>query len=847
MLQPPDNLIYDSLEDFPLGINYGLSPFLIDRKQLALATNATVRGGFVQPRPPYYNQTLTFPAPDIQGSIQQLLQSGLFQGACYYQPPTGSEQLAAQIGGRMLLFTPNIAGINVGVKEITIPGDPNDSGITQVWPDQADQFLIVQDGQDLPFIYDGVSSRRSNPNTTVLGTLSADFNTPGLNGEVLVSLQAPYSGTYGDPVQLFEYDTYGNVVRVSNYIALQAVAGTSVYNLTLENLTDQAISEPINTNLVISKQQIGKITAISQVAYYNGSAYVTGYSITLDNPYGVQAAIRQGHFQFTFSSTGAQLSQIKLETISGNTFIVTSVAGQNYPQYKEPKVNDFCYGPAANNATVGTLANAFTVPPIGSTVPVTLAAPFSGAVNNIVTVGSGQYQVVSFGTGGVTGTSLLIQNIDDGITGYTNPGTSTFPCTINSVPEIPIGKMWAYGQGRIWTSLPDGFSFVAGDIVGGASGSPQYKFKDAILKMTENNLISQGGAFYLPSSIGGITAMRFTAQLDASLGQGPMMVVTHNGIYSCNAPTDRTTWQNLTTPIVSEALIGLGGQGQQSCIVVNGDLLFRSIDGIRSLIMARREFWSWGNSPISFEVQSILNADDPTLLPWVSAVQFDNRMLMTCTPLSGPQGVYFTQSVALNFDPVSSLQGKGASVYDGIWNGLNILQVIEGVFSGIHRCFAFVYNASTGIGLVELMKQDSGLLDDNGTTPITWGFQTPVVFRKKNDQGYYDIISLEDGEFYLAGVENKAVVSVQYQPDYSTQWFQWRRVLWDKAYGSRIGLGRPEFPSNNTVAGTTSSFGRWMQLQFTITGSCVFMGLRVSASTQPKGQFAKAQPNYAGP
>jgi len=326
-----------------------------------------------------------------------------------------------------------------------------------------------------------------------------------------------------------------------------------------------------------------------------------------------------------------------------------------------------------------------------------------------------------------------------------------------------------------------------------------------------------------------------------------MMVVTHNGIYSCNAPTDRTTWQSLTTPIVSEALIGLGGQGQQSCLVVNGDLLFRSIDGIRSLIMARREFWSWGNSPISFELQSILNADDPTLLPWVSGVQFDNRMLMTCTPLSGPQGVYFTQQVVLNFDPVSSLQGKGASVYDGIWNGLNILQIIEGVFSGIHRCFAFTYSTVSGIGLVEFMKQDSGLTMDDGVNPITWSFQTPVLFRKKNDQGYYDIVCLEDGEFYLADVANGAVINAQYQPDYSTQWFQWRRIKWTPVYGSRIGLGRPEFPSNNPVSGTTANWGRWMQLQFEITGSCTFMGLRVSASIQPKGQFARAQPNYTGP
>ena len=59
---------------------------------------------------------------------------------------------------------------------------------------------------------------------------------------------------------------------------------------------------------------------------------------------------------------------------------------------------------------------------------------------------------------------------------------------------------------------------------------------------------------------------------------------------------------------------------QNGTVLANGDALFRSVDGLRSLILARRDFDTWGNVPQSREVQPTLDADNSSLLNWEAPV-----------------------------------------------------------------------------------------------------------------------------------------------------------------------------------------------------------------------------------
>lgn len=63
-------------------------------------------------------------------------------------------------GGRV--FRTNIEDFSV--QEITIPGDPNPSNIQIAWMLQAENFLIVQDGQSKPLIWNGGSAQRATQN-----------------------------------------------------------------------------------------------------------------------------------------------------------------------------------------------------------------------------------------------------------------------------------------------------------------------------------------------------------------------------------------------------------------------------------------------------------------------------------------------------------------------------------------------------------------------------------------------------------------------------------------------------------------------------------------------------------
>src|ERR1041385_6903574 len=93
--------------------------------------------------------------------------------------------------------------------------------------------------------------------------------------------------------------------------------------------------------------------------------------------------------------------------------------------------------------------------------------------------------------------------------------------------------------------------------------------------------------------------MHPAAMTDTALGQGPMLVGTPNVVFTVNLPFDRTTWKNLAEALQTANPI-VGPVSQDSVINVNGDLWYRSLDGIRSYITAQRQFnGAWGNTPQS--------------------------------------------------------------------------------------------------------------------------------------------------------------------------------------------------------------------------------------------------------
>lgn len=499
------------------------------------------------------------------------------------------------------------------------------------------------------------------------------------------------------------------------------------------------------------------------------------------------------------------------------------------------------YGTAQAFGT--TTAASFVNPALGVAVTVNFTDTTNLVVGDIVTVTNfGNYLVSN-----VVGAAVTMVNQTGTFTNGSVPNLSVVTWQ-HTGTQLQPGRMGTYGMGRNVYALVDGQQFLFGDLVFGSSGTKAQNFRDSVLQETENSFIVGGGNFAVPGNNGDIKAMTFTANLDASLGQGPLQVFTFGSVFSCQVPVDRLTWQMVQNPILTESLIANGAQGQDSTQLANGDTIFRSVDGLRSLILARQDFGVWGNTPISFEVNDILNTDNPALLSYGSSVVFDNRYLTTCTPTAISQGVIHTGLIALNFDPLSSLRGKEPSVFDGLWTGLNIFKIIKGVFQNVERCFAFCWNTNLNqLELYELITSDSLQFADNNTTAIYWNLETSSL-RFGQDGKTREYLRLNNGEFYIDELHGTLKYEVWYKPD---QWPCW--VLWSSGsvcqtqpvngdqpgFSPRIGLGEPSpTPCDQTNNRPLREFYT-CQFKFVFTGDAVFLGGRLKSITTPQPEFAR--------
>lgn len=338
--------------------------------------------------------------------------------------------------------------------------------------------------------------------------------------------------------------------------------------------------------------------------------------------------------------------------------------------------------------------------------------------------------------------------------------------------EVPCGTIMSYAMGRVAVCLPDGSSYRIGDLVFSSSGTPANGYRDAVLKFTENDYLNEGGdlvarVFGASYNLGPIAAMKALARLDNSLGQGPLQIFTTNGAFSVNLPFDRTTWKNLANPLQTVSLLSFGSLSQDSTQLVNSDIFYRAKDGIRSFVMANRFFGQWSNTPISREMTRVLAYDNAGLLHRSSAVNFDNRYLLTCSPVQTAYGVYHRGLIALDFDLVSSMREQSPPAYDGVWLGPRILKILKGEFSGADRCFIFSLEDDNTVGLWEVTTDDKF---DNGSTEITWWFETPaypfgVPFTLKR---------LDTGDMWIDKVRGQVAFNLKFRPDRYPGWIDWQ-------------------------------------------------------------------------
>lgn len=855
---PAPPIWIDGFSAFEQGINSGVAPLLLQKNQLSFAINSTVRGNYITHRPFLRKMALTF---DTQASQDIFQAQGLWQGGCFFKSEYGTEAMVVSIGGHLFQVRPD-SGINAAVTDVSIPGDLDSSGLALAWLWQSERWVIDQNGEQLPLFFDGQTTRRSFGPQIQLQQVAVgnDFVAPAIGASIDITLDANYTG----PV---------NATILIDQAYYQVNSAATGYSITLRNLTETAGSNvAAGTSLIIPSNLIG-LTLTSVIAgpstiqpgRLRDALLSFGFDLrsffpipTFPSCGGGNVVLRSPDQGTTYVSTNALIEQVRSGCPVSNSDIPNGFLEVfGYGGYSGNSVpipaNTAAYLGAFNAAsTIGKTVQSFVNPAVGNTVDVFVNMPYNGNLGVKVTINGAVYEIVATNNSAAIANVINVTNIND-TAGTPHGPASPDPGILYTIPEMQIGKMGAYGLGRNWYSLADARSYRATDIVGSSSGSPSVQNRDAVLRETQNTFLT-GGNFVIPGNIGDIRSLTFPATLDSSLGQGPLQVGTPNTIFSCNAPVDAAIWQTMDNPIQTQSLKGAGPLSQYGTILINSDMFFRSTLGWSSLVLARREFSSWGNTPISREVQRVVDQDNTALLQFNSAIEFNNRFISTSKPIQSQAGVFHQGSVALNFEPISGINQKAPPVWDGLWIGINALLWITGSFSDVKRAFAFTYNFITNkIELYELLadNHDGTIADNDGEidVPVTWQFETGMLFKEIKGKGQYDLCKIIDGELYVSEVAGTVGFEIFYRSQFDPCWHDWTHFsicadqdapLARQQNRVLLGLGRPPADACDPANNRPYFVGETFQFKIRITGHCKFYGMIVKASPEPKSYFAKA-------
>lgn len=425
--------------------------------------------------------------------------------------------------------------------------------------------------------------------------------------------------------------------------------------------------------------------------------------------------------------------------------------------------------------------------------------------------------------------------------------------------EIPPATAMDYYMGRLWYA--QGRQYSAGDIVGNQnSGTQPYNFRDSVLKVTENPLCIGGDGFTVPTNSGNIRAIKHSANINTQLGEGQLYIFTRRSIYSLTVPVTRNDWIAAGTnnqPRQTVVQITNGSVNDRSVAEQNGDLFYQSFEpSIRSLMVAVRNWDQWSNTPISINEDRILRFNDRSLMQFASGLSFDNRMLQLVLPTQVPVGVAHQAVIPLNFDVVSTLETKLPPVWEGMYEGLSMLQLLTGDFGGRQRCITPVWSeADRNIQLWEISTAERFENEQNndGGNRVLWYIEFPAF--TWGDE--FMLKRLVGAELWVDRVFGEVMFAMDYRPDGDPCWYKWHEWKICTARDSCENVHQPVCPYPQefcesfrqtmdlpvppagcvAVSGRPSTVGYQFQVRLSIKGFCRIRGLLLKATQVMKGLY----------
>ena len=366
------------------------------------------------------------------------------------------------------------------------------------------------------------------------------------------------------------------------------------------------------------------------------------------------------------------------------------------------------------------------------------------------------------------GTTLKRSN---GITGnLTNP----------NINQIPAAGPMVYYQQRLWYG--QGRHYSAGDIIGGPSGTAPYQNRDSILSVTENPLVIGGDGFAIPTNAGNIRALAYPITLDQALGQGPLFVFTPTQIFAQSVPITRTDWISANSnnqPLQQVIMNGQGAVGDRCVVPVNGDLFYQDrLPSINSFNMSLRYFGQWGNRPISNNIIRALQFNDRSLMRTARGVYFDNRLYQSILPKQTGRGVVFQALAVLDTDPISTLKQDQLPAWEGIGQGLQILDMFTGDFGGLHRMFLVILSKIDNS--IQVWESDIATRFDNGDNRTTMLIEWPAFDGSSQGSSLFETKELDGATIWADKMFGTIDFTLTYRVDQSPCEYPW--ATWQKCF-----------------------------------------------------------------
>jgi hypothetical protein len=438
------------------------------------------------------------------------------------------------------------------------------------------------------------------------------------------------------------------------------------------------------------------------------------------------------------------------------------------------------------------------------------------------------------------------------------------PATGPHVNELPAATAMCYYMGRVWYAQNRTVS--AGDIVGGASaypapGPPYYGLKDSVLCVQENPLCVGGDGFTVPTHAGNIRGLSYAANINTMLGQGNLYIGTTEEIYQLQVPVTRGDWINASAqnqPLMTVAVAGAGWVSDRSIVQANSDLFFQTIEpAIRSLALAIRNFGQWGNVPLSINEYRMVQFNDRRYLRFASGVLFDNRVLQTALPYDCGYGIAHKALAPLNFDVISSLSGQVSAsagvlssypAWEGMWEGLNILEILSGDFGGLQRALMLVWSDANQA--IEVWEVSHDGRYDKEANRVVWYVEFPAF----TFGAELDLKRMVSGEVWIDRLWGEAILKIEWRPDGYVCWVPWHQ--WTvccesdevptpqypeginrQSYKQMISLPVP--PADvSAPSGRPSNQGYQFQIRLTVKGYCRLRGLFLHAEKMGRRLYA---------